>query len=447
MKITQIISSIVLLTALSTTSLGQNYSLEDAKAYAVENNLSARKAENAIEIARLKIVETRGMGLPQIDFNGSFNHFINLPVSVLDAKFFNPMAPDGETISFEAGTKFNSTGSLQVNQLIFNGSYIVALQTAALFKSFQETSSNQIMEDVVFNVIQAYEMASVSKENLKFLDSLVSSTQTLVDKQKNYLELGLMLQEDMDQLNYSLLNSKSVYATAEMNYQNSIAMLQLAMGYPMNETITISDSPEQLMQKKSLSNGNVDIHSNIGYSILEKQVELYKMGVKNNKFANIPSLNGYFQQSYNAYRNEFNFFANEKWYPQTVWGLQLNIPIFSGLSRYARTAQAKVELMDSENQLSQVEQNLQFQEIQQRNNLNGAQNKFELQKENVQLASSIYENALTKEKIGKGNSIDVTQKHTQLLMAQANYIGSMVELFQSQLSLDKLYNNILPNNK
>ncbi|MCO4813589.1 MAG: TolC family protein [Flavobacteriales bacterium] len=447
MKIIKIITSIALTIGIGTSVFGQNYSLEEAKAYAIENNLSAKQAENAIEIARLKMVETRGMGLPQVEFNGSFNHFINLPVNVLDAKFFNPLAADGETISFQAGTKFNSTGSLQVNQIIFNGSYIVALQTADLFRSFQETSSNQIMEDIIFNVIQAYEMASISKENLIFLDSLVSSTQSLIDKQKNFLDLGLILQEDMDQLNYSLLNSKSVYATAEINYQNAIAMLQLVMGYPMNETITITDSPEQLMQKKSLSNGNLDIHSNIGYSILEKQVELFKMNVKNNKFANLPSLNGYFQQSYNAYRNEFNFFANEKWYPQTVWGLQLKIPIFSGLTRYAKTAQAKVDLMDSENQLTQAEQNLQFQEIQYRNNLKGAQNKFELQTENVGLASSIYDNALTKEKIGSGNSIDVTQKHTQLLMAQANYVGSMVELFQSQLSLDKLYNNILPKNK
>tara|TARA_B110000285_G_scaffold79673_1_gene91983 strand:+ start:1034 stop:2377 length:1344 start_codon:yes stop_codon:yes gene_type:complete len=444
MKIIHLISSVALIIGITTPVLGQNYSLEDAKAYAIENNLSVKQAENAIEIARLKIVETRGLGLPQVEFNGSFNHFINLPVSVLDAKFFNPLAADGETISFEAGTKFNSTGSLQVNQIIFNGSYIVALQTADLFRSFQETSSNQIMEDIVFNVIQAYEMAAISKENLIFLDSLVSSTQSLINKQENFLELGLMLQEDIDQLNYSLLNSKSVYTTAEINYLNAIAMLQLAMGYPMNETITISDSPKQLMQKKSLSNGSTDIHSNIGYSVLEKQVELYKLNVKNNKFSNLPSLNGFFQQSYNAYRNEFNLFANERWYPQTVWGLQLKIPIFSGLTRYSKTAQAKVELMNTENQLTKIEQSLQFQEIQHRNNLNGAQNKFELQKENVSLASSIYNNAIAKEKIGNGNSIDVTQKHTQLLMAQANYVVSMVELFQSQLSLDKLYNNILP---
>ena len=31
------------------------------------------------------------------------------------------------------------------------------------------------------------------------------------------------------------------------------------------------------------------------------------------------------------------------------------------------------------------------------------------------------------------------------MSAQAQYIGSLVELFQAKLNLDKLYNNLLPN--
>ena len=92
-----------------------------------------------------------------------------------------------------------------------------------------------------------------------------------------------------------------------------------------------------------------------------------------------------------------------------------------------------------------MEQNLQFQEIQSRNNLRGAQNKYDLQKQNVVLAASIYDKSITKEQIGKGSSILVTQKHNQLMMAQAQLVGSMVDLFQARLAIDKLYNNILPN--
>ena len=428
---------------INSTAIAQNFTIEEAKAYALENNFSVAEAENAIKIAQYKITETRGMGLPQIEFNGNFNHFINLPVSVLDAKFFNPAAPDGEIISFEAGTKYTSSGTLQASQLIFNGSYIVGLQTASLFATFQKNLSDQSTEDVIFNVIQAYQLSSVAQSNLAFMDSLVLSTEKMIDQQQNFLDLGLMQQEDMDQLNYSLLNAKSVQTTAQIQAENSKSMLKLAMGYPMKEPISLTNTIEELLNKETLSKG--DIHSNLTYSLLEKQVQLSGLNLKNNKFANLPSLNAFFQQSYNAYRNDFDFFQDKKWYPQTVWGLQLNIPIFSGLSRYARTAQAKVELLNSENKLTQMEQNLQFQEIQSRNNLRGAQNKYDLQKQNVVLAASIYDKSITKEQIGKGSSILVTQKHNQLMMAQAQLVGSMVDLFQARLAIDKLYNNILPN--
>ncbi len=440
--------SVLVIGFLSFSSISQetrSFSMEEAKSFALENHLAILNSQNDIEIARQRIVETRGIGLPQVGITGSFNQFINLPVQVVSANFINPNAPAGETISFKAGTDFSSDASLQVNQILFDGSYIIGLKAATFFLDFQKMVSTLSNEDIAFNVIQAYEMAAVAKSNKAFIDSLVFSTEKLVEKQKNYLELGMILQEDMDQLNYSLLSVKSSQTVATINYENSMNMLKLSMGFPINGTIEITDTPKELMAKSSLSEGN-DIYQNIAYKISEKQVRLSQYNVKLNQYKNLPSLSTFFKHSYTAYRNEFNFFANEKWYPQTLWGLSLNIPVFSGLSRYARTASAKVELLTNENNLKQLEQNLQFQELQFRNNVKGAKSKLELQEQNIALAKSIYENEIIKEQIGKGNSITITQKHNQLMMAQSQYIGSMVELFQSQLSLDKLYNKILPNN-
>ena len=176
---------------------------------------------------------------------------------------------------------------------------------------------------------------------------------------------------------------------------------------------------------------------------MQKKVELSVYGIKQNKVAHLPTLYAFFSHSYNAYRNEFNFFADERWFPQTVWGLQLNIPVFSGLQRHARVQQAKITYMKDQNDLENLERALQFQEIQFKNNLTGAINKYELLKENINLAESIYNNAATKKDIGKANGILVSQKQNQLLMAQAQYLGSLVELFQAQLDLDKLYNKLL----
>ncbi len=421
------------------------FSIEDAKAYALENHLTVANAKNNIDIARQQYIEVRGMGLPQVDLSGSFTNFINLPVQVLDATFLNPNAPPGETVSFRAGTEYAADGTLQVRQLLFNGSYIIGLQAANFFAEFQKTVATASKEEVIFNVVQAYELATVAKSNKAFIDSLVLTTQELINKQKHYLELGLILQEDMDQLNYSLLSAQSTQTVAQINYENALSMLKLSMGYPINDPIEVSNTPEELMTKSTLSDGS-SIYSNINYMLLEQQVQLSEYNIKNNQFANLPSLNAFFQHTYNAFRNEFNFFADEKWFPQTLWGLQLNIPVFSGLTRHAKTSQAKIKLMTDQNNLKMMEQNLQFQELQYRNNLRGAENKLELQKQNVELASSIYNNEIIKEQIGKGNTIVVTQKHNQVMMAQSQYISSMIEYFQAKLALDKLYNKLVPNN-
>ncbi|MDX2362022.1 MAG: TolC family protein [Crocinitomicaceae bacterium] len=415
--------------------------LEEAKEYTLDHHIAIVNAEHDVDFAQQQIIETRGMGLPQVEITGQFSHFINIPVSVVDATLFNPSAPAGSQMEFQMGTEYSTTGTLQANQMLFNGIYIVGLKASKLFKSLQMMSTETTKEELVFNTIQAYQLAVIARENMTFSDSIVALTERMVDDQKHFLEVGAILQEDMDQLSYSLLTAMDVAATAKMQYQNAISLLKYSMGYPMDETIEVAETSEILLGKRSLSAGS--IQDNLTLAMMQKKVELSVYGIKQHKVAHLPSLYAFFSHSYNAYRSEFNFFADEKWYPQTVWGLQLSIPIFSGLQRHARVEQAKITYMKDQNDLKRLERALQLQEIQFKNNLTGALNKYELLKENIALAESIYENAATKKEIGKANGMLVTQKQNQLLIAQAQYLGSLMDLFQAQLDMDKLYNKLL----
>lgn len=62
------IAASFLCTTLSFAQEVRSFSIEEAKAYALENHLTVRNADNDIEIARKKIVETRGIGLPRFCF-------------------------------------------------------------------------------------------------------------------------------------------------------------------------------------------------------------------------------------------------------------------------------------------------------------------------------------------------------------------------------------------
>lgn len=421
-----------------------SFTLDAAQSYALENNYTVKNAYLDIENARRQSQEAITTGLPQINFQGTFSNFLNLPVQVVDASFINPNAQPGETVSFRAGTDYSAAGTLQASQLLFNGSYIVGLQVSKFFIEVSEANAKLTEEDILFNVTQAYQIAAVGKENLQFVDSLVLISQQMIDEQNSYFELGLITQEDLDQLNYSLLTAKNAQISAQIQYQNAISLLKLTMGYPVESEIEISETADQLMQRANLKESiSGSISENRTLLMLENQKVLSEYNLKNYKFSQYPTLQAVFNQTYNAYRNEFNFFANEKWFPQTMWGLQLNIPIFNGGQKYTQIQQAKIRVMKDENAIKQMEQNLKMQEIQYQNNLIGAKSKLELQEQNIELAGKIYNNAIIRKEIGKGNSMDVTQKYNQLMLSQTQYVAALIDVFNAKLNIDKLYNQIL----
>lgn len=443
-QIKTIALSALFVTAINSiyAQVSESFTLLDAKEYALNNHNNIKNATYDVEIARLKVVETRGMGLPQIDGSASFQNFINIPVQVVPASTFNPAAGPDDLMEFRMGTDYSSSATIKVNQLIFNGSYIVGLQAASLYKKVQETSVLSTKEDVLFNVIQAYELAAVAKENLVFVDSMVFLTEQLVDKQENYLDLGMMVKQDLDQTKYALASVKNGQLSAKLQYENALEMLKLAMGYPMNQDIEINETTEDLASKEHVSAGSIT--NNINYQLMTQQIDLNSLNVRNYQFSQLPSLYGFFQHTYNAYRSEFNFFDTDlKWYPQTLWGIQLNVPIFSGLQRHAQVQQAKVELMKSETSLEQLESGLRFQELQAQNKLLSAKSTYTLNKENVDLARTIYDNTIAKQEVGKATSIEVTQAQNQYISAQSQYLASLLEIFNAKRELDKIYNNIL----
>ncbi len=423
----------------------EKFTLTEAKIYALDHSFNVQNANLDVENAHHKVTETRGIGLPQVNLEGNFTHFLNIPTQVVSASFIDPNAPAGSTVSFRAGTDFSASGTLKASQILFNGSYLVGLQVSRFYVSLQETYATQTKEDALFSVIQAYETAAVAKENKAFVDSMVVTTEELLEKQKNYLDLGMITQEDIDQLQYSVLTAKNAQLNAELQLKNALTMLKLAMNYPIDQPIELADDPASLMQQTATFRAEQDIHQNLNYTLLSQQVQVSEYNLKNNKSANLPTLNAFFQHTYNGYRNEFDFFqSNQQWFPQTFYGIALNIPLFSGLQRHAKIQQSEVKLLQDQNSLKNYEQTLQAQEIQARNNLLSAQQKMELQEANLKLAGTIYQNALIREDIGKDNSIIVTQKYNQLMSAQTQYISAMIDVFNAKLNLDKLYNQIVP---
>ena len=108
-----------------------SFSLQQAIDHALEHNYSSINANRDIASAKQKKWETTAAGLPQINASVDYQNNFELQKSVVPAEFFggNP----GEFAEVAFGTKQNMNARASLSQLIFDGSYIVALQASKTY--------------------------------------------------------------------------------------------------------------------------------------------------------------------------------------------------------------------------------------------------------------------------------------------------------------------------
>ena len=425
---------------LTQATIAQQFSLFEAQSYALENAEQIQSSELDLESAKKQVVETRALGLPQINAESTIQQFVNIPVQVVDGAL---LGQPGTIVEFRAGQKYNANAGVTVNQLIFNGSYIIALQVSSFYKEFVATSIKKSEQDVLSSVTQAYQMALVSARNKAFVDTLVELTEQLINKQKELYTVGFITQEEVDQTEFSLLSAQANLILAQTTYENALIMLKMTMAYPIDGEITLTENLDNLLGEEEIDiSGSVE--NNLELDILRKQRIISEYDLKNVKMGNYPQLSAFFNHQYNAFRSEFDLFDFDKsWFPQTVVGVKLSVPIFAGGERWAKIQKAKIAVKQDELSIQQFERSLVAQEIQVKNQLRSARTNLQLQKKNIELARKIHDNSMIKAEIGKENSIVVTQKYNQLVQAQTNYVNAMVEVFNQKLALDKLYNQLI----
>lgn len=433
--------SVLFLLVVTVPVFGQSFSLFEAQEYALANAEKIKRTELDYEIAKSQVVETRAQGLPQVSSQIDFNNFLNVPVMVVDGSF---AGQPGELVSFRAGTDYGANIGATVSQLLFDGSYLVGLQVSKFYTEFVDRSIAKSKEEVLFDVTRAYELCLVSRENYLFMDSLVKGTERLVNQQKELLDLGLIAKEDMDQVDFALIQAKTNQSAADYSYRNALHLLKLNMAYPMDEILELTTSLNEIMDEVTSAPLDVgSIYDNIELDLLKKRKVLSEYELKNTRMANLPRLNAFFNHQYNYFSNDEIVFTDDtKWFDQTVVGLSLSVPIVSSGRRWSKTQQAKLALKQDEYTISEFERALKLQEVQYKNAFDQALQQLNLQEKNVKLAQRIYENALVKAEIGKENNLSVTQKYNQLTITQTQYVNAMVDVFTARLNIDKLYNRL-----
>ena len=121
----------------------------------------------------------------------------------------------------------------------------------------------------------------------------------------------------------------------------ALAYLRLVLGVPAETPLTLTSQLETILNdpnEVALSSMVLDMNGHVDYQLASTLVRLQELDVKNQKSAYLPKLHGFISTQRQGFG--FDEVVQTDWFPATLWGLQLQVPIFSSGMRSSRPGRA-----------------------------------------------------------------------------------------------------------
>lgn len=434
----------LLLLSLMLTSLSswaqeapQEFSLEEAINYTFENNYNAQRAGNDIDIARKRVWEETAAGLPQINGNVDYQYNIEQPVILF---------PDGNGnfTPIRFGTTQNINAGLTLSQLIFDGAYFVGLQYTQTFLKIRENALEKTEFQLRDGITSAYTSVLFTQEGIAILEKNIAALEKNLEETKAFVAAGFAEEQNAEQLEITLAGLQNDLNRSYRLEEIGFKMLKLAMGMDIEEELVLTDTMESLLFSNldlAILNAEFDVTQHIDYEIAMNDKVGNELLVRLEKSRYIPSINAFLNYQTQANNDEFKFFqSNQEWFNSSIVGVSLNVPIFSSFQRKSRTAQAKINLENSEINLLETEQQLELDVKEAQSQYQFSIDNFETAKRSLDLAERIERKENTKYFEGLSTSFNLTDAQNQLYSSQRNYLQAIYEIITAKSKLNNALN-------
>lgn len=421
-----ILSSVGYLSAQDRLTL----SLEEARGTALEYNKSMTNADLARDKATFAVREAIANGLPQINAAADYSNALGASMSIR----FSEDMPASE-IEIKPQSSFN----LSVNQLIFNGNYLVGIQIAKLYNKLADMNYEKSALDITTQVTDGYHLVLVSEELLKLLNQNLTNLEGLYDKTSALVTFGIIEQTDLDQLTVQVNTLKNAVRSSERQLELATNMLRLQLGVSVDTELDLTETVEQMIayaEEGAVINLTFNPEDQIDFRMLSQQELVSRKMIDMEKASALPTLGGFYNYTYKILKPDFDVA------PSNIVGLQLNIPIFAGGLRNSKIKQARVDLETTRNNMSLLNDQLEVQEKQLRFNYNNALETYNNQKDNVEVSRRVYSSLKLKYEQGVISGLDLITADNNYVRAETDYISAIMQMLQSSVQLQKLYGNI-----
>jgi outer membrane protein TolC len=434
---------ILILFGYYVSSAQSEITLKQCVEFTLNNNSNIKMASYDVAIADKRIQETAGFYLPNVSLSGSLDDNLLIRTTMLPGVF---VGKPGTFIAVQMGIPYNLGATAQLTQKVYDKGALIDIKTSKISKELSEQTLQKTSELTVYQISAIYYQAMIIQIQKKMLKTKLASTEESLKSTELLFQNGVAKKIDVDKIKVSYNNTKSQFNQAELNYEQLLNTLKFQMGMSQDKQIVLQDNVlENLIKNpKDIENKNYNIENTLDYQMKQTNFSMMEQNKKRSMAAYNPVISVYGNLGVSAMREKFDFFSTTgDWFASSSVGIQIAYPIFTGFQRQSRVEQSNLNIEKAKESIAMTEQSFKVDISNYEMKFKNAFENIKNEKENMDLAESVYNNVKLQYQQGVSSSLELIQAENSYELAQNTYLNKLFDLFVARLDLEKAQGNLL----
>ena len=391
---------------------------------AMDNNPNIKIAELEIQRVDYSRKEAIGALLPSVNAQGSYTDNVMKQVMFMPESFAALM---GGQRFMEMGYKNSYTGAISAQLPLVNFTIWQNLKNkqTEIDLIIEKTRASKI--EMRKQVKDAYFALLLTKSSLNVLEkSYTNALETLKNIENSYKQ-GVVSEYDyiraqvsVNNLNPTLINARNSLDLAKMQ-------LKMILSLPSNINIIVNEELDTYSNKIHSVN-TLDINNALVENTELKQMDLNIISLRNQlKLINtqhLPSLTATGNYIYQTQSEDFKF-KDYHWVSSASIGLNLNIPLFAGMTKINQAKQVKISINALELQKDYLKEGMSLSVQAAVNSMNAAKEQLIANKDAIKQAQRGYEIAKVRYEVGTGTLLELNDSALSMTQSNLNYQQSL----------------------
>ncbi len=415
----------------------QVFTLEQCIHYALEHQPGLNRSLVNTAITRATNAINLSGWLPQVNVSGNMIHYSQLPTTLSP----NPL-PGGLPIPTHTGVANTAIPELSASQTIFEPQLFYAATSAPLYTKQAEQITDSMKIYVVSSVSKSFYNLLLTLEEIDVLrEDTARLGRNIMDAYNQYVG-GIVDETDLEQAVITLNNSKAQLKQQTENVAPEYAALKQLMGYPPERNFSVTFDTTQMMQEIYSDTTRQLLYENrIEYQQLQTVRKLQHQQTVYSALSFLPTVSVFYDYFY-EYESPISSNLFTTAYPYSYFGVSLNFPIFTGLSRVENLQrselQEEVVNWDELNLKSQIYTEYSSALANYKSNLYN----LRLLGDNKSRAQNVYRVVSLQYNQGVVAYLNLLVAESNLITAEIGYVDALFQLLSSKIDLEKAMGEI-----